>query len=166
MLRFILHASLLCFCELAPGGKVRAEIDSVCLKINFKKLSSDKKIQLFNKDGSEVKGRLVTVDFEKSMLAIHELYRSDRGSTSYSFREIEKVRFTKHGRLKPGWMALGGLGGFALGLSTAIDADSNEESIMVAAFSMGLGITGFLLGTIIPVISSTKTIECYSPPDP
>jgi len=135
-----------------------------CLDKYLKDLSSDKKITLFKTDGTKIKGKLVSIDFERSVMNIHELYRSDRGSTAYSFSELERVKFRKKGKLSPVWMLAGGIGGGIIGgsLGDGIDGGGNSgfRGIFTAVGIIFLGGLGFLAGTIIPVISSSETVEC------
>jgi hypothetical protein len=95
-----------------------------CLKKNLSQITSDCRITLFKTDGSKIAGQLVSADFTLSQLHIHELYRADRGYSSYPFGEIEKVRFRKRGHLKPGWMVVGLVGGAVIGGVIGRDIDN------------------------------------------
>ena len=154
------------------GGSILAQSDSAyatCLEANLPGITSDKQVTLFRTDSTKIAGRLVSVDFEQSFLTIHELYRTDRGTSIYRFVELEKIRFRKKGHLKPGWMMAGLIGGGIIGGAIGHDIANNAEgfecgtnnvSIAPALGIMILGGVGFLAGTIVPLILSSETVEC------
>jgi len=134
--------------------------DTTGLAAALAEITSDKRITLFNTDSSRVIGRLVSVDFEQSLLSIHEQYRSDRGYTTYSFAQLNKITFRKKGHLKPGWMLLGLVAGSAAGYAIGYSVD--DDFLQPIVMGMGvciLGAGGFLAGTLIPVITSSEMVE-------
>ncbi len=66
-------------------GSAWCQYDTTCLKENLPKLTSDDKMTLIRNNGSEIMGQFVSVSMENRYIDIHELYRSDRGHSSYSF---------------------------------------------------------------------------------
>ena len=135
--------------------------DTTCLKAALREITSDKRVTLFKTGGAKIAGRLVSVDFQQSLLTIHELYRADRGASTYRFAEFEKIRFRKKGHLKPGWMLLGLVGGSLVG--GAIGYSVQDEQLRPIITTMGLMILGgggFLVGTIVPLMRSSEMVEC------
>jgi hypothetical protein len=140
-----------------------------CLKSNLSRMTSDRQVTLFKKDGTQITGQLVDVNFSLSRLSIHERYRPDRGYTTFQFSELEKLRFRTKGRLKPGWMLFGLIGGAVIGgiIGNGIDNAGSDswcgtqyQGVATAVGVIVLGGVGFLAGSIIPLILSSKAVEC------
>lgn len=135
--------------------------DTTCLEAALREITSDKRVTVFKTDGAKIAGRLVSVDFQQSLLTIHELYRADRGTSTYRFVEFEKIRFRKKGHLEPGWMLLGLIGGSVVG--GYIGYHLTHEEFQPIGMSLGimiLGGGGFLTGTIVPLMRSSEMVEC------
>jgi len=154
------------------AGPAAAQLDTpdtTCLDAALPEITSDKRVTLFKTDGTKIAGRLVSVDFEQSFLTIHELYRADRGTSTYRFVEFEKIRFRKKGHLKPGWMLVGLVGGAVIGgvIGREIDnagsgswCGTDTQDIATALGVVVVGGVGFLVGTIVPLILSSEMVEC------
>lgn len=158
-------------CAVAEQPDVGEDNDTTnsCLEMNLSQITSDKRITLFKTEGTKIDGQLVSADFTLSQLHIHELYRTDRGYSTYRFGEIEKVRFRKRGHLKAGWMIVGLVGGAVIGgfIGRKIDNAGSGSwcGTQTQGIATGLGIivvggVGFLTGTIVPLILSSKVVDC------
>jgi len=135
--------------------------DTTCLEANLPEITSDNRVTLFKTSGAKIAGRLMSVDFQQSLLTIHELYRADRGASTYRFAEFEKIRFRKKGRLKPGWMLLGLVGGSVVGGYVGYHLTHEEfQPIGMTLGIMIVGGGGFLAGTIVPLMHSSEMVEC------
>ena len=120
-------------------------------------------ITLVQMDGKRSRGRLVSLDWDQSLLTLgvglgglsHKIYR---------ISEVAKIEYRKSGRLKPGWVVVGFLGGALLGgfISREANPPSNDiagigRSTQQLGYIMIGGCLGAGLGAVISVASSSKT---------
>ncbi|MCI0596311.1 MAG: hypothetical protein L0Z48_07185 [candidate division Zixibacteria bacterium] len=131
-----------------------------CLEKADKKIRPDKPISVFRTDGSQFKGRFVSVDLGQSLLNVRPLNAGDTSFSSFRISEIAKIKYDKGGRLKRmgiGLLVGGGLGALVGSSQGDLAPFSGGAATTAATGAVGGGIIGLLVGLILP---SGATIEC------
>ncbi len=144
------------------AAQVRASDRPSCLEQAVKKIRPESKITLFPRDYSEVKGRLVSIELDQSLLTMSSRKGNDTVLQSYSISDISKIEYNGGGRLKR--MLLGLLIGGGLGalVGSTGESDCAQEFGCIEGFpTAGGAILGGIIGLSIGLaLPSTRVIEC------
>ncbi|MCI0404590.1 MAG: hypothetical protein L0Z48_10885 [candidate division Zixibacteria bacterium] len=150
-------------------AQVTAPQTPTCLQQAAWKIRANGKITVLKQNGESLKGRLISIDLGQSHLTMRLLNTTDTTLMSIQQPEIAKIKYDKSRKLKPGFMALGLIGGALIGglIGLAIEGDEEEqfpffaesEIAVLGGAAIGGGV-GLLAGTFIPLVPKTGTIEC------
>lgn len=156
------------------SAQVAAPTELTCLEEAAQKIDTGSKITLLGRGGEKTKGYLTSIDLGQSLLTMGSTNRLDTSLQRFLLPDIAKIEYRKPGKLKPGFMALGLLGGALIGglIGLAIEGESETEQFpffggpvvekgvaFLAGAAIGGGV-GLLAGTFIPLVPKTHSIEC------
>ena len=138
-----------------------------CMDNAARKLPRDKMLKVLLKDGTRLDGFAALPQDGASRLDLID--GSGAAAGSARFDTISKLQWRGPGRVKAGNMALGFLGGAAIGVLVGSIASRNASTggfmnfqrLYIWAGCIGGGaVAGLLAGTIVPLLPHTHTIEC------
>ncbi|MBN1213579.1 MAG: hypothetical protein JXA92_13490 [candidate division Zixibacteria bacterium] len=159
----IFNVCLFLFCLALPLTS-NAQIDCDCLKKYTLNEDFSNRVTLITLDTTTITGRLLKVDFERSILTVQTGIRSVAKITTIELDSLAAVKFYRRGRIEGEWMLAGFLGGALLGAGISAHGEKKGLSRNVqylGGFVAG-GLIGLMLGFILPPMLSSQTIECGS----
>jgi len=141
----------------------QAQVESSCFAKAAKKIKPGKEITLIKQDGSEIVGRLRSIDSVSSTLTI--LYNLDSTTYSYHISDIEKIKYRGTGGFKLGYAILGFFIGAGIGAGIGVLAGGDDpinQGVGGTLGGLGGGLVGFFgIGAAMSsAIPSTRAIEC------
>ena len=144
--------------------QVFSEIDVNCLRVYLSGKPEGKNITIITADSTLIRGKLLKIDFENSLLTLRSKVFADSGDSTFSFSQLAGLQGStrKVGELNGGYMTLGFLGGALIGLSIGFSVQDRDKMFDYSpAWGLAIGgVVGLAAGTFIPMISGNKSFEC------
>jgi hypothetical protein len=147
---------------LAFSQVLYAQSGKFCLEKAASEIKPDKKVVLISRDGSSIKGRLVSFDLPQSSIVISRFINNYADTSTFMETDIAKIKYRK-AKIKPGYMLLGLFGGMMTGMVLGVAVCSSGWEGMGCGIGIFFGgtATGLMLGTFLPLaFPGYKTIEC------